>query len=62
MVALTGLWRNPKSEVRRFLDLRHPDAYRVYNLCSEAAFRYPATEFGGSLACFPFDDHQVPIG
>ena len=31
------------SEVQRFLNSRHPNKYRVYNLCSERA--YPPQRF-----------------
>ena len=57
-------YRNQMSEVQRFLNSRHPNKYRVYNLCSERA--YPPQRFAhpeapdGSVACFPFDDHCPP--
>ena len=58
-VHVAGLWRNPRQEVRRLLDSRHAGAYRVYNLCCEPAFGYPASDFGGAVATFPVADHQV---
>jgi len=30
-----GLFRNRAEEVSRFFDLRHPNHYRIYNLCVE---------------------------
>eukprot|EP01052_Picozoa_sp_SAG31_P019190 SAG31_NODE_1389_length_8545_cov_3.081103_10_plen_614_part_00 len=53
-----AMFRNPMTEVQRFLNVRHPRAYRVYNLCSERS--YAAEKFRGSVGCFPFDDHNPP--
>lgn len=46
------------SDVQRFLDGRHPDAYRVYNLCSERD--YDPAKFHHNVCRFPFDDHNCP--
>lgn len=57
-------YRNQMTEVQRFLNTRHPNEYRVYNLCSERT--YPAMRFQhreapeGSVCCYPFDDHNPP--
>ena len=60
MHCTTALWRNRRSDVQRFLDARHgAGGYRVYNLCSEAEYEHPAGRFGGNVAVFPCDDHQV---
>lgn len=53
-----SVYRNPMSEVQRFLELRHKGHYRVYNLCSERT--YDAKKFH-SVARFPFDDHNCPM-
>lgn len=51
-------FRNPMSEVVRFLDEFHPGKYRVYNLCIEK--RYPASKFHHRAVRYPFDDHNCP--
>lgn len=52
------MYRNPLSEVARFLETRHGGHYRVYNLCSERS--YDKLKFQGRVAAFPFDDHNAP--
>eukprot|EP00882_Tetradesmus_deserticola_P017818 GHRQ01019112.1.p1 GENE.GHRQ01019112.1~~GHRQ01019112.1.p1 ORF type:complete len:138 (+),score=27.22 GHRQ01019112.1:225-638(+) len=52
------LYRNPLSEIARFLATYHQGHAKVYNLCSE--HRYSADKLQGVLLQqFPFDDHQV---
>eukprot|EP01062_Namystynia_karyoxenos_P013840 TRINITY_DN14969_c0_g1_i2.p1 TRINITY_DN14969_c0_g1~~TRINITY_DN14969_c0_g1_i2.p1 ORF type:complete len:1293 (+),score=345.50 TRINITY_DN14969_c0_g1_i2:71-3949(+) len=53
-------YRNPVHQVERFLNLRHPGHYRVYNLCSERKYDTPA-RFGGHHKHYPFHDHNPPI-
>eukprot|EP01125_Pyxidicula_operculata_P012723 TRINITY_DN4194_c0_g3_i1.p1 TRINITY_DN4194_c0_g3~~TRINITY_DN4194_c0_g3_i1.p1 ORF type:complete len:860 (-),score=290.58 TRINITY_DN4194_c0_g3_i1:378-2957(-) len=52
-----ALYRNPMTQTQSFLNTYHPNAYRVYNLCSERS--YPPKKFY-SVALFPFDDHCPP--
>lgn len=52
-------YRNPIKEVARFLDTKHCDHYKVYNLCSEKT--YDDTFFHGRVERFIIDDHNVPI-
>jgi hypothetical protein len=54
------LYRNPLSEIARFLTTYHGGHAKVYNLCSE--HRYSADKLPGVLLQqFPFDDHQVGL-
>jgi len=53
-----GTFRNPLSEVQRFLDKYHPSKYMVYNLCAERV--YLPTKFNMRVRVFPFMDHNAP--
>lgn len=54
-----ALYRNPVEEVERFFNTRHPNRYRIYNLCSERDYDTPG-RFQGRYKRFPFDDHNAP--
>ena len=45
-------------EVVRFLELRHPNHYRVYNLCSERS--YDSSKFHMRTITYPFDANCPP--
>ncbi|NWR31174.1 TPTE2 phosphatase, partial [Tachuris rubrigastra] len=53
-----SFYRNPIKEVARFLDTKHPDHYKVYNLCSEKG--YDPKYFHYRVERFFIDDHNVP--
>ncbi|XP_055231358.1 putative tyrosine-protein phosphatase TPTE [Gorilla gorilla gorilla] len=53
-----SFYRNPIEEVVRFLDKKHRNHYRVYNLCSERA--YDPKHFHNRVVRIMIDDHNVP--
>eukprot|EP00698_Gefionella_okellyi_P002307 TRINITY_DN1211_c0_g1_i2.p1 TRINITY_DN1211_c0_g1~~TRINITY_DN1211_c0_g1_i2.p1 ORF type:complete len:746 (+),score=117.78 TRINITY_DN1211_c0_g1_i2:850-3087(+) len=57
---MESAYRNPMSEVKRFLNKFHPERYRVYNLCCEGRYQYDEAHFEGRVAHYPFSDHQAP--
>ncbi|XP_073898952.1 phosphatidylinositol 3,4,5-trisphosphate 3-phosphatase TPTE2-like [Castor canadensis] len=65
-----SFYRNPISEVVRFLETKHPDHYQVYNLCSTYMTQYFPTidrkqlfiyvSFNHKVRRIKIDDHNVP--
>jgi phosphatidylinositol-3,4,5-trisphosphate 3-phosphatase/dual-specificity protein phosphatase PTEN len=55
---MESLYRNSYEDTIGFLDSKHGEFYKVYNLCSERG--YPLTEFHGRVGYFPFEDHGAP--
>ena len=53
-----SLYRNPIEKVAGFLDTKHPDRYKIYNLCSERT--YETDHFHGRVERVMIDDHNVP--
>uniref|UniRef100_A0A671P369 Phosphatidylinositol 3,4,5-trisphosphate 3-phosphatase TPTE2-like n=1 Tax=Sinocyclocheilus anshuiensis TaxID=1608454 RepID=A0A671P369_9TELE len=53
-----ALYRNPIREVARFLDTKHLDHYKVFNLCSEKG--YDPKLFHYRVERIMIDDHNVP--
>ena len=46
---VSGIYRNPQSEVIRFLESFHGGGYRLYNLCKRPQDQYDPEKFGGSV-------------
>lgn len=49
---IEAFYRNSIGEVERFLEERHKDHYRVYNLCKEK--HYAEDKFKGKFVEYPF--------
>lgn len=55
---IESLYRNSIKEVARFFDEKHPQSYKVYNLCNER--NYNPKYFHGNVVRYPIHDHNVP--
>lgn len=45
----SALYRNPQSEVIRFLNTYHEKQFKIYNLCTRPQDQYDPEKFGGSV-------------
>ena len=59
-IGLEHIYRNPRYEIRRFLDERHPDQYKMFNFCCEPGRGYEASVYHGRVERYPFKDHNTP--
>lgn len=56
--ALQSLIRNRIESVAKFLNERHEDSYRIFNLCKESD--YDISFFGNRVVHVPLEDHNPP--
>ncbi len=59
-----ALYRNPADEVKRLLEQRHPNHYRIYNLCIEKKKRYKHNFFFNRVEdnwCGFYDHNPCPF-
>lgn len=57
---LEHIYRNPRLEIRRFIDKYHPEQYKTYNFCCEPGRGYDPSVFHGRVERYPFKDHHIP--
>jgi len=59
-IGVEHIYRNPRYEVRRFLDVKHSEHYKMYNFCCEPGRGYDPEVFYGRVERYPFKDHNTP--
>ncbi|TRM68147.1 hypothetical protein BD626DRAFT_424809 [Schizophyllum amplum] len=57
---MEGLYRNPKEDVKKFLEHRHGKNYWIFNFCPLRENSYDATYFDNRVSRYPFPDHHSP--
>lgn len=57
---LEHIYRNPRLEIRRFMDKYHSEQYKTYNFCCEPGRGYDPSVFHGRVERYPFKDHHIP--
>ena len=54
------MWRNKRSTLIKFLQEKHGNMVKIYNLCAEKDFKYNSEHVGGlAVGSYPFRDHNV---
>jgi hypothetical protein len=54
------IFRNPRLEVKRFLDSKHKGRFKLFNFCVEPGRYYDPEIFENRVCRFPYRDHNVP--
>lgn len=55
---IEAVYRNHINVVVKFFEEKHPNCYKIYNLCSEKGYEYDHTKFqsvSGAAYCFSFE-------
>ena len=53
-IGIEHIYRNPRYEIKRLLDSRHHDQYKMYNFCCEPGRGYDAAVYHGRVERYPF--------
>lgn len=59
-VGIEHIYRNPRYEIRRFLEERHDGYYKMFNFCCEPGRGYSPEVFDDRVERYPFKDHNTP--
>jgi hypothetical protein len=59
-IGIEHLYRNPRLEIRRFMDTKHGENYKMYNFCCEPGRGYEPEVFYNRIERYPFKDHNTP--
>jgi hypothetical protein len=59
-MGLEHVYRNPRHEIRRFMDNYHKNHYKMFNFCCEPGRGYDPKFFHNVVERYPFKDHNVP--
>lgn len=57
---LEHIYRNPRYEIKRLLETKHRDHYKMFNFCCEPGRGYDPKVFEGRVERYPFKDHNTP--
>lgn len=57
---LEHMYRNPRYEIKRYMDKYHKDNYKMFNFCCEPGRGYHPDVFHGRVERYPFKDHNTP--
>ena len=55
--SIKGIYRNSMDKVQAFLNTRHPNQYKVYNLCKEKEY---SDDLFYKQGYYPIEDHEAP--